>query len=307
MTEIAIILIGFTADTLLGDPRLLPHPIRLFGRAISLMEQSLNKGESRRLKGATMWFVLVVSTLLLFAFAERLAAPHPTAYILFSSLFFFYGLANSSLIREVWRVETIVRRGDITRSRLQLATIVGRDTQHLSITQIRTALVETLAENLSDGVIAPLFFYGLGGIPAMMAYKMVNTLDSMVGYKSDRFREFGYFSARMDDVANFIPARLTAVLMAAVTLSGRALTFIFKYGNSHSSPNAGYPEAAIAGILNCRLGGDNLYGGVEVRKPFIGERAREILHKDIITAAAVNMAVATVAVAILVLSKVWFG
>ncbi len=135
----------------------------------------------------------------------------------------------------------------------------------------------------------------------MMAYKMINTLDSMVGYKNDKYRDFGFVSAKMDDVANFIPARLTALLMAIVSLSWRAVQFILKYGNSHSSPNSGYPESALAGVLDCRLGGPNQYFGVMVEKPYIGENPRELTHRDVVNCALINGKVAAICYVILML------
>jgi adenosylcobinamide-phosphate synthase len=164
-------------------------------------------------------------------------------------------------------------------------------------------VLETLAENLSDGVVAPLFYYAIGGVPLLFAYKMVNTLDSMIGYKSERYRQFGCFAARTDDVFNFIPARITALLMLLVTFRWDVAPFVLKYGPKHASPNSGYPESAMAGILKCRFGGPNVYHGVLVEKPFIGETKREITAKDISKACAVNFAVATVAVVAIVLLR----
>jgi adenosylcobinamide-phosphate synthase len=150
------------------------------------------------------------------------------------------------------------------------------------------AAFETMSENLSDGVIAPLFYYALAGVPGMMAYKMVNTLDSMIGYRSERYEQFGKFAARLDDVANFIPARLTAILMALISGSKRSFQFIMQYGNKHKSPNSGYPEAALAGILNTRFGGPNIYQGVLVDKPFIGCDDRAIEADEIKRVSSVN-------------------
>ena len=185
--------------------------------------------------------------------------------------------------------------------------IVGRDTSQLSETKIRSAVVETLSENLSDGVIAPLLFFAIGGVPLMMCYKMINTLDSMVGYKSERYKDFGYVSAKMDDVANFIPARLIALLLVVVFMSPRALNSIFKYGNSHSSPNSGYPESAMAGVIDARLGGPNDYFGKRVEKPYIGSNSRDLLHKDVICTCFGNGMVsllAYVAVVILAMNNI---
>jgi adenosylcobinamide-phosphate synthase len=218
----------------------------------------------------------------------HLAKSIELLYIGLASLGVFYGLANRSLIQESYKVMKALQWEGLGAGRKQLSYIVGRETSNLNEQQIRTAVLETLAENLSDGVIAPLFFYALGGVPAMLAYKMANTLDSMIGYKNDRFRQFGWFAARFDDVINFIPARITALLMVVLSFSWRGLLFIFRYGHRHSSPNAGYPEAALAGILNCRFGGPNVYHGILVEKPYIGENVREITNRDFYKTCVLN-------------------
>ena len=176
----------------------------------------------------------------------------------------------------------------LDEGRKQVARIVGRDTSALSAQEVRTAALESLAENLSDGVIAPLFWYAVLGVPGMMAYKMVNTLDSMIGYRNERYRQFGCIAARIDDVANYIPARLTALLMILVSGRFSLLRFVGKYGSRHASPNSGYPEAALAGILNCRFGGPHYYFGEEVWKPFIGNNERALTTEDMKKAVCVN-------------------
>ena len=148
-----------------------------------------------------------------------------------------------------------------------------------------------MAENLSDGVVAPLFFYPLGGFPAMMAYKMVNTLDSMIGYKDARYKDFGCCSAHLDDVLNYIPARLTAFLIALSGYRKGIFSFIRKYARQHASPNSGYPESAMAGILDCRFGGPNIYHGMLVEKPYIGTHNRELSINDYKRAARINQTV----------------
>jgi len=218
----------------------------------------------------------------------HLAKSIELLYIGLASLGVFYGLANRSLIQESYKVMKALQGEGLEAGRKQLSYIVGRETSNLNEQQIRTAVLETLAENLSDGVIAPLFFYALGGVPAMLAYKMANTLDSMIGYKNDRFRQFGWFAARFDDVINFIPARITALLMVVLSFSWRGLAYIFRYGHRHSSPNAGYPEAALAGILNCRFGGPNVYHGILVEKPYIGKNVREITNRDFYRTCVLN-------------------
>jgi len=165
---------------------------------------------------------------------------------------------------------------------------VGRDTSELTAQEVRTAALETLAENLSDGVIAPLFWLALLGVPGMLAYKMVNTLDSMIGYRTERYREFGCWAAHIDDIANFIPARLTAILMVLAAGKPQFLKFVWRNGRNHASPNSGYPEAALAGILDCRFGGPHYYFGELFDKPFIGENDRQLTTADMKKAVRVN-------------------
>ena len=161
-------------------------------------------------------------------------------YLIVSSLFVFYGLANRQLITEGEKVFDALQGGGIEAGRRQLSLIVGRDTAALTAKQIRIAALETLAENLGDGVVAPLFYYALAGVPGMLTYKMINTLDSMIGYRNARYEQFGKFAAALDDLVNFIPARLTALLMVMVTASRQGMNFIFRYGHRHKSPNAGF-------------------------------------------------------------------
>ena len=294
------LLIGWILDLLLGDPQWMPHPVVWFGKMISLGENRLNKGKHRKLKGALLSLFLIS-----FVFAVTWALLHFTSCMatgnlnfslftfhfslssLLSVLLIFYCLAGTTLIREVRQTFLAVDRS-LEEGRKQVARIVGRDTSELSAQEIRTAALETLAENLSDGVIAPLFWLTIAGVPGMLAYKMVNTLDSMIGYKTDRYKDFGCFAARLDDVANYIPARLTAFLM--VLASGRfpLLKFVAKYGSKHASPNSGYPEAALAGILNCRFGGPHTYFGQLFDKPYIGENDRLLTTDDMHVAIRIN-------------------
>ena len=274
------VLIGFALDTIWGDPLWLPHPIRLFGQAISFFTRKLNSGKYRKVKGALMAGLLIFGTFLVTWLLLKAARDIEFLFVALASLGVFYGLANRSLISEAHKVISALEEHGIEAGRRQLSYIVGRDTKNLDEQQIRTAVLETLAENLSDGVIAPLFYYALGGVPVMMAYKMTNTLDSMIGYKSERFRQFGWFAARFDDLLNFIPARITALLMVLLSFSWRGMVFVFRYGNRHSSPNSGYPEAALSGILNGRFGGPNVYHGVLVEKPYIGQTVRSFTNTD---------------------------
>lgn len=283
------LLLGYLLDLVVGDPEQWPHPIRFFGTLIANGERWLNRRSARFLKGLALTVGLCAGTYLFFAGLNRLLISlHPWLLMFTNSLWVWYGLANRNLIVEGQNVFAVLDANGLEAGRKQLSRIVGRDTSRLSVQQIRIAVLETMSENLSDGVIAPLFFYALAGVPGLMTYKMINTLDSMIGYRSDRYEQFGKFAARLDDVANFIPARLTALLMVIVSGSVRGGQFMLRYGHQHKSPNAGYPEAALAGILDCRFGGPNVYHGVLVDKPFIGQRERIIESGDIARVSRIN-------------------
>lgn len=288
---------GYAFDLLLGDPRWLPHPIVGFGRAIATGERWLNRGRARFAKGLALAVGLIVATYAVALGVQTWAFRwHPAAGLACATLGVFFSLANRTLINEGRAVFHAFENG-LPAARLRLARIVGRDTADLDAQQVRTAVCETMAENLSDGVVAPLFFYALGGMPAMLAYKMVNTLDSMIGHRDERYEQFGKAAARIDDAANFLPARLTAWLMVLVTGSARGARFIRRYGRAHASPNAGYPEAALAGILDVRFGGPLRYDGVLVDKPWIGEKPRALAPGEIARVAALNHAVCGMMVA----------
>ena len=311
-TYILPLLIGWFLDLLLGDPQWMPHPVVWFGKMISFGEKYLNKGKHRKLKGALLslffvtfvfvvtWALLYMASLLAGNFDFSLFTLHFSLSTLLSSLIIFFCLAGTTLIREVRQTFLAVDRS-LDEGRKQVARIVGRDTSELSAQEIRTAALETLAENLSDGVIAPLFWLAIGGVPAMLTYKMVNTLDSMIGYKTDRYKDFGCFAARLDDVANYIPARLTAFLMVLASSRFSLLKFVAKYGSKHASPNSGYPEAALAGILNCRFGGPHTYFGQLFDKPYIGHNDRSLTTADMRIAIRINRTSECIAIALLLM------
>ena len=283
------LLLAWGLDRWLGDPVWLPHPIVAFGYAIAFCEHTLNKGDGRFVKGMLTTITLVVSVYLL----TKVLLWGASVYISFwlevvlKTILIFYCLAGTTLIREVREVFQALDRS-LDEGRNQVSRIVGRDTQALSAQEVRTAALETLAENLNDGVIAPLFWYLLLGVPGMITYKMINTLDSMIGYRNERYHRFGCFAARLDDVANYIPARLTALLMVQVSGRPALLKFVLRYGKEHASPNSGYPEAALAGILNCRFGGPHNYFGEEVWKPYIGSNPCLLTTKDMQRAVRIN-------------------
>ena len=286
------ILIGWVCDLVFGDPQRLPHPIVWFGKVIAFFEHRLNHGSHRRLKGALVSVSLIVCTFALTWFLRFSIFNFQSSILfLFDSLIIFFCLAGTTLIREVRAVFLALDRS-LEEGRAQVARIVGRDTSELTAQEVRTAALETLAENLSDGVIAPLFWLALLGTPGMLAYKMVNTLDSMIGYKTERYKDFGCWAAHIDDVANYLPARLTALLMilpyAIFNFQFSIFNFVRRYGRNHASPNSGYPEAALAGILDCRFGGPHYYFGQLFPKPYIGDNPRELTTADMRIAIRVN-------------------
>ena len=283
--DILPLLLAWGLDLCFGDPVWMPHPVVGFGKLISKGEHVLNQGTKRFLKGTLLTLVLVIGTFVLTAFVLE-CLPGFLHWIV-SAFLIFCCLAGTTLIREVRDVFRAVDRS-LDEGRKQVARIVGRDTSELSAQEVRTAALETLAENLSDGVIAPLFWYALLGVPGMMSYKMVNTLDSMIGYRNERYKDFGCLAARLDDVANYLPARITAILMVFASGKWSLFKFVWKYGNQHASPNSGYPEAALTGILNCRFGGPHHYFGQEVWKPFIGSNERLLNTCDMQVAIRIN-------------------
>ena len=315
------LLFGWVLDLIFGDPQHLPHPVVWFGKVIAWGERHLNHGLHRRLKGGLMAVFLIVLVFTL-TFLLRHYLLHYSLFtihyslftihysLLFDAIIVFYCLAGTTLIREVRAVFLALDRS-LEEGRAQVARIVGRDTSELTAQEVRTAALETLAENLSDGVIAPLFWFALLGTPGMLAYKMVNTLDSMIGYRTERYKDFGCWAARIDDVANYIPARLTALLMIVASwliVKPRRFslsTFVRKYGRNHASPNSGYPEAALAGILNCRFGGPHYYFGQLFPKPYIGDNERELTTADMRTAIRINRT-AEVLMMIIVVTLVCF-
>ncbi len=279
------LLIGWLLDLLCGDPTWLPHPVVGFGKLIAFGERHLNNGSHRKSKGTVMAVALIAFAYVLTWLLLDLLPPIGSVGV--SSILVFFCLAGTTLIREVRAVFLALDRS-LEEGRVQVARIVGRDTSELSAQEVRTAALETLAENLSDGVIAPLFWFALLGVPGMLAYKMVNTLDSMIGYKTDRYKDFGCWAAHIDDIANYIPARLTALLMVVVAGKPQLASFVWKNGRRHASPNSGYPEAALAAILNCRFGGPHYYFGELFDKPYIGTNDRPLTTADMQTAIRIN-------------------
>jgi adenosylcobinamide-phosphate synthase len=270
---------AFLLDLAVGDPRWLPHPVVLTGKLIAGGESLLWTGTAARdfISGMVLSLVLialVVGTTWTLLYSLTLLPPL-IAFVLTVALA-STTLATRGLLDAVTRVENPLRSGNLVKARENLAHIVGRDTAALDEDKVLRASLESLAENTSDGIVAPLFYLFLGGIPLAIAYKAVNTLDSMIGYRTERYLYFGKFAARLDDAANFIPARLTGLFMVIATFlvrlnAGLALRVLWCDHANHLSPNAGYPEAALAGALGIRLGGPSVYFGKEVWKPTMGD------------------------------------
>lgn len=287
----SIILSAFLLDLLLGDPRWFPHPVVLMGRLITSLEDLLRRvstGKIFELAAGGLLALIIPAVAFITAYFVIRAAEGLNLWLgwLVAVFLGYTTIAAKSLYKEPLKVASMVAAGDLDSAKKGLSHLVGRDTHNLDEKGITRALVETVAENTSDGVIAPLFYLAIGGPPLAMAYKAINTLDSMVGYKNERYLYFGRASARLDDVVNYIPSRLTAILMvmAAFILrkdwKGAWRTTLRDSGN-HPSPNSGYPEAAAAGALGRRLGGLSYYGGMPSNKPFIGDEHGEFRIGDV--------------------------
>lgn len=280
----AALVLGCILDLAIGDPERFPHPVRWIGRLISWLEGLLRKPAESAGRAKAMGAVLALATVaavyavtLFVLFISYEVSPYLCFFV--SALFVWAGLSTRSLADEAKGVLKALETGGLEAARKRLSRIVGRDTRNLSEGDVLRATVETVSENTSDGIIAPLFYLAIGGPALMMAYKAVNTLDSMVGYKNEKYRDFGWFSARLDDGANFIPARLSGALaVTAAFILGynwkSSARVALRDGGKHPSPNSGVPEAAFAGALGLRLGGPSSYGGVISDKPHIGDGGR---------------------------------
>ena len=306
-TALALALaIGVALDRLFGDPMWLPHPVVGFGKLISFFEHRLNRRthDGNRRNVASGAFTALFLILLTFAVGAVLVWAafrlHWWVGVAVMSVAVFFCLAGKTLEDEVAAVFKAADRS-LEEGRSQVSRIVGRDTSELSGQEVRTAALETLAENLSDGVIAPLFWFLLLGVPGMLAYKMINTLDSMIGYRNDRYLDFGRWAAKIDDIANYLPARLTALLMVAASGRFSRMKFVCRYGRQHASPNSGYPESALASILDCRFGGPHNYFGEMVYKPYIGEHEKDFSYEDMRVSLGINRGAEAIMVASMLL------
>lgn len=273
-----ILVAAFILDLLVGDPRWLPHPIIWMGRAISFFEPAFRKHIEPPFWAGLLFALFLISAAFALTRAVVFTAYliHPIGAVVVQVVLIFYSFSTKSLYRAAMDVFAPLARGDLTRARIKVGYIVGRRTKDLDEAGVTRAACETVAENFVDGFLSPLCFTLVLGAPGAMMYKMINTLDSMVGYKNDTYILFGRAAARIDDVANYIPARLSILMItsAAAVLSlsrgRRAFFTALTQGRNHNSPNAGFPEAAFAGALGVRFGGPNIYHGKLVDKPYIG-------------------------------------
>lgn len=271
--------LAFLLDMILGDPQRMPHPVRLMGCLIQRLEKPFRGLPVSTVAAGGLFalFLVLLAYGLAWAFLFLAQGIHPWFGSALDVLLLYYCIAPRCLDNAARAVENPLRLGDMEKSRRKLSMIVGRETMNLNPVQICRATIETLAENFVDGVLSPFFWIAVGGAPAAMAFKMVSTLDSMVGYKNEQYHLFGKVSARLDDTANFIPARLSipVIALAAWILrlsSEKAFGTAVREGSRHQSPNAGYLEAAFAGALEVKLNGPATYHGELLEKPFIGSR-----------------------------------
>ncbi|WP_409523864.1 adenosylcobinamide-phosphate synthase CbiB [Nitrincola sp. MINF-07-Sa-05] len=280
LSLLALVVVAIIIDLLIGDPDWLPHPVVLMGRVISSLERRLNRGTAitRRRRGFLLPLILVgVTYLLVLGLLSALYHLHLWLGLLAEVLLLASALAIKGLKDAALQVAEPLSRGDLVQARRSLACVVGRDTEQLDEAEITRGTVETLAENTVDGITAPLFWALIGGAPLALAYKAVNTLDSMVGHRNERFDDFGYASAKLDDLANWIPARLTALCLWCCGLlfpgchTREAWHGTLRDAPMHPSPNAGWPEAMMAYLLGVQLGGTNYYQGVASVRNLMGE------------------------------------
>ena len=299
ITLIIACVIGLIFDLVMGDPPKLPHPVRWIGKLIQSQTVLWNKGKWRKLRGMVMALAVVGTTMFVVTLIVLLSYQVSLLFgIVVEGLLIGIGLAQRSLKEAAMAVYVPLVNGDLTEARVKLSWIVGRDTDKLGEEEIVRGVVETVSENTSDGVTAPLFYAFLFGAIGLWGYKAVNTLDSMVGYKNDTYKDFGMFSAKLDDVLNFIPSRLTGFLLVLGTKNdtnwslGKRLKRWVQDARKHPSPNSGYLEAATAVQLGIQLGGKNSYQGVVSHRALMGERLVP-LTKEHIMGSIVQMRMAT--------------
>ena len=291
LNRITILAIALALDFTFGDPQIGFHPIIIVGRFIKYLEKRLlkdNYTESmKKVNGLILILIISVLTLAL----SYLAIFYSFKINMFfgnaiSAVILYFMLCNGSMISHTRKIMTAINNKDLEKSRIEVGKIVGRNTGSLNFKELIRATLESLAENTSDGLIGPLFFYLLGGVPAVFLYKAINTLDSTVGYRNKKYKNFGFFSAKFDDILNYLPARITALISGSLSfLAGGQMAYTFRtikrYSSRHASPNSGFPESAFAGVLGLRFGGINHYFGRSIKTPYIGEKKKDFDTGDI--------------------------
>lgn len=302
------VFLAYLVDLAVGDPRVIPHPVVLMGKVIeyleALMRRIARSPTGLRVSGVVTAAILVGGSWLLTYLLLRWAFQ--VSYWLGAVLTVWListTIASRGLASAAGEIYSLLNEGNLAEARRKVGYIVGRDTGNLDARDVTRATVETVAENIVDGIVAPVFYAFVGGAPLAMAYRAVNTLDSMLGYKNERFIDFGMASARLDDLVNYIPARLTGILLlVSAFLLGlspkRALSAVLQDARGHPSPNSGIPEAAVAGALGVRLGGINYYNGQKSFRPYIGEELKPLEPKHI--GQAVNLMYVTSALTIII-------
>ena len=282
--------IGYIIDLIIGDPYSFPHPVKYIGKLIKVVENFVRKtaktDKGLKIGGFFLWFVTVGTTFAVTYLVMRLARFNTVVYVIINSIVIYTTLATKCLKDEAKKIYEVLKTGDLQKSRTQLSYIVGRDTANLDEKEIIRATVETVAENTVDGLIAPLFYAFIGGAPLAMAYKAINTLDSSVGYKNEKYLHIGFASAKIDDIANYIPSRIAVILFTIGNFFLRndyknCFKIAIRDRKNHKSPNCAFSEGAVAGALWIQLGGTNVYFGEVVYKPTIGDKTREIEVEDI--------------------------
>lgn len=295
MMTLGAIVAGFILDLIFGDPHWLPHPICLIGNLIGFLDKKLRRmlapGETALLLGGALMVIIVLVLAFAVPYAVLTLAEHVNHWLRFAleTVMCYQIFATKCLRDESMKVYTALKDNDLVDARLKLSWIVGRDTKELDAAEVTKGAVETVAENTADGIIAPMFYMFIGGAPLAFLYKGINTMDSMVGYKNDTYLYFGRCAAKLDDLANLIPARITGLVMIAaaycVGLNGAGAWKIFRRDRyNHLSPNSAMTESVTAGALNIQLGGDHYYFGKLVHKDTIGDDIRPVCAEDIVQA-----------------------
>lgn len=282
------IILAIILDIIIGDPYSFPHPVKLMGRIISFEDKLARKIANSKQGLKLAGFIIVITNILLGFFVPYILLKsikeYKIIYNIVNTYLIYTCIAARCLDYEATKVLEALEQG-IEKARTRLSYIVGRETKNLSEKEIIRATVETVAENTSDGVIAPLFYIMLLGVPGGLAYKFINTMDSMLGYMNDKYTDLGFFPAKVDDIFNYIPARITGVFMCIGSMARfnikDGLRIMIRDRKNHKSPNCAYPEGAVAGLLGIQLGGNNYYYGKLVEKPTIGTRVRDIEKIDI--------------------------